>query len=97
MKASEQKTNNFDYDYIIIGSGFGDSVSALQLTEKAITFSARKGKKAGIRRFPSKKLELGKMALAATVQILRVSQNYLISSCHYPLKRRFRGWIACIC
>lgn len=26
--------NNYDYDYIIIGSGFGGSVSALRLTEK---------------------------------------------------------------
>ncbi|MEZ0373655.1 MAG: NAD(P)-binding protein, partial [Candidatus Sericytochromatia bacterium] len=25
---------NFDYDYIVIGSGFGGSVSALRLTQK---------------------------------------------------------------
>lgn len=27
--------NNYDYDYLIIGSGFGGSVSACRLTEKA--------------------------------------------------------------
>lgn len=27
-------TNNYDYDYLIIGSGFGGSVSACRLTEK---------------------------------------------------------------
>ncbi len=26
--------NNYDYDYLIIGSGFGGSVSACRLTEK---------------------------------------------------------------
>ncbi len=27
-------SNNYDYDYLIIGSGFGGSVSACRLTEK---------------------------------------------------------------
>ncbi|MEW6196371.1 MAG: GMC oxidoreductase [Bacteroidota bacterium] len=31
---SNTKANNFDYDYIIIGSGFGGSVAALRLSEK---------------------------------------------------------------
>ena len=34
--------HTFDFDQIIIGSGFGGSVSALRLSEKVTGFSTRK-------------------------------------------------------
>ena len=51
----------YDYDYIVIGSGFGGSVSALRLTEKGYSVGVmEKGKRFQPGDFPESNLQLGK-------------------------------------
>ena len=34
MTGSDAASENFDFDWLVVGSGFGGSVSALRLSEK---------------------------------------------------------------
>jgi cholesterol oxidase len=53
VKDSSQNADNVDFDYIIIGSGFGGSVSALRLTEKGYkVLVLEKGKRLRSQDFP---------------------------------------------
>lgn len=48
-----RRTDEFDFDYIVIGSGFGGSVSALRLSEKGYrVLVLEKGKRLGADDFP---------------------------------------------
>jgi choline dehydrogenase-like flavoprotein len=48
--------NGFDYDYVVIGSGFGGSVSALRLAEKGYKVGVlEKGKRWQKEDFPKQK------------------------------------------
>ena len=52
---------NYDYDYIIVGSGFGGSVSALRLTEKGYkVLVIEKGKRYGENDFAKSNWDLPK-------------------------------------
>ena len=47
--------NGLDYDYIVIGSGFGGSVSALRLAEKGYKVAVlEKGKRWANKDFPKR-------------------------------------------
>ncbi len=51
----------FDYDFAVIGSGFGGSVSALRLAEKGYTVTVlEKGKRYRTEDFPKTNWRLGK-------------------------------------
>ncbi len=57
----ERNGDYLDYDYIIIGSGFGGSVSALRLTEKGYkVLILEKGKRLGTEDFPHRNWNLKK-------------------------------------
>jgi cholesterol oxidase len=48
-----EQQNGYDYDYVVIGSGFGGSVSALRLTEKGYKVGVlEKGKRFEKEDFP---------------------------------------------
>ncbi len=53
----------FDYDYIIVGSGFGGSVSAMRLTQKGYSVAVlESGKRMGAKDFPKTNWNLRKYA-----------------------------------
>ena len=59
MQANEQ---SLDYDYIVIGSGFGGAVSALRLTEKGYkVLVLEKGKRLGPEDMPKSNWNLKNM------------------------------------
>ena len=58
----------FDFDYVVIGSGFGGSVSALRLAEKGYSVLVlEKGKRLTAQDFPKTNWDLPEVALAAGI------------------------------
>ncbi len=77
-------TEHFDYDYIVIGSGFGGSVSALRLSEKGYKVAVlEKGKRWNKTDFPKtnwnlrKNLWMPKLGLHG-IQMMTLLKNVLV-------------------
>jgi len=65
--------NNFDYDYVIIGSGFGGSVSALRLSEKGYkVLVIEKGKWYQDKDFPKNNWQLKKWLWLPTFKLFGI-------------------------
>jgi cholesterol oxidase len=77
-------TQTFDYDYVIIGSGFGGSVSALRLSEKGYkVLVIEKGKWLKANDFPETNWNLRKFFLATCFKNARLVQVDLLQTCSH--------------
>jgi len=66
------KTFDFEFDHLVVGSGFGGSVAAMRLAQKGIYGRDRRGRQAlARRRVPPPELEPAQVPLAAGLRALR--------------------------
>ena len=93
MSSENQKNNpelnRSNWDIIVVGSGFGGSVSALRLAEKGYrVLVIEKGKRYYSEDFPKNKLEFEKIFLDTSNILLwhsvyYIAQKYFCSSWHW--------------
>ena len=81
----------FDFDYIVIGSGFGGSVSALRLAEKGYRVAVMEmGRRWTPREPAAHQLVDSSLVLAAAPRVARLLQHAILPPCHHPARLRGR-------
>lgn len=84
-------TNNYDYDYLIIGSGFGGSVSACRLTEKGYSVAVMEmGRRWEAKDFAKNNWNTRRWIWRPGMKLLVIS-TCVFSPCHHYLRER-RRW-----
>ena len=74
---------NFDFDFAVVGSGFGGSVSALRLIEKGYrVLMLEKGRELGPEQFPEVQLGLALVHVGAAARIPRLVQDDVLPPRH---------------
>ncbi len=84
-------TNNYDYDYLIIGSGFGGSVSACRLTEKGYSVAVMEmGRRWEAKDFAKNNWNTRRWIWRPGMKLFGYF-NMRFSPCHHYLRER-RRW-----
>ena len=90
-------TKGFDYDVIVIGSGFGGSVAAMRATEKGYRVGVMEVGQALERRgYSQDELGYTQVRLAAGAGNVRHPAHGVSRRCPGSVRRRGGRWIACL-
>ena len=90
-------TKGFDYDVIVIGSGFGGSVAAMRAAEKGYRVGVHGSRQALARRgHPQDQLGCPQVCLAARCRDVRHPAHGVSGRCAGAVRRRCRRRIACL-
>src|SRR5215470_8898562 len=87
----------FDFDFIVIGSGFGGSVAAYRGTEGVPRRGDGNGAALASTRLSADQLVVASLVLAAEVGVAWIFQHAFLSSRHHPAWLRGRRRLHHLC